>query len=80
LISFLYPFDRNHPSAVKIADTLTPRAPLLAPGEVLSEALNIAGKNLGHEIAVAMGRRILEARALVVGFIASSNNDARLEA
>jgi predicted nucleic acid-binding protein len=71
LISLLNPFDSNHTSAAKIAETLTPSASLLVPGEVLSETLNIAGKKLGHEIAVAMGWRILEASAFVVGFSSS---------
>jgi predicted nucleic acid-binding protein len=79
LISLLNPIDSNHVRATRIIDTLAPTSTLLVPGEVLSETLNIAGKKLGHKVAVAMGWRVLESQNFVVANGAEEITRAALE-
>jgi predicted nucleic acid-binding protein len=70
LVSLLNPLDSNHAQASAIAAALTTLATgesLLVPSEVVSETLNIVGKKLGHDVAVAMGWHILKTGAFIVG-------------
>jgi predicted nucleic acid-binding protein len=67
LISLLNPFDSNHTRATQIAERLPANASLLVPDEVLNETLNIASKKLGRDVAVAMGWRVLDSGAFVLG-------------
>jgi predicted nucleic acid-binding protein len=62
LVSLINASDSNHVQAVKEATRLLSAArPIILPGEVLAETINILGKKFGHGFAVAAARKFLRA-------------------
>jgi len=53
LISLVSGTDRNHQKALEISQDLSQaKGSIIIPGDVFSETLNIAGKKLGHSVAI----------------------------
>lgn len=67
IISLINKTDKNHARAVEISGGLAKaRGTIIVPSEVFSESLNIAGKKLGHRIALIIADKIQTAETFVI--------------
>jgi predicted nucleic acid-binding protein len=60
LVSLINASDSNHALAVKEARRLlSADRPIMLPGDVFSETINILGKKFGHDVATQAGQKFL---------------------
>lgn len=59
--------DQNHKIAIEISKFIQKsRFPLIIPGEIFTETINILGKKIDHETAIKTGRKILRSEAFII--------------
>lgn len=67
IISLISKSDKNHGKAVEISRKLDKvKGSVIVPGEVFSETLNIAGKKLGHSVALSIAESIQSAESFII--------------
>ena len=67
LISLFIQTDENHAKAVAMSQRIAKKAtPILVPGEVFSELVNILGKKFGHEKAATAAESIMESPIFII--------------
>lgn len=67
IISLINKTDNNHARAVEISRGFAnAKGTIIVPSEVFSESLNIAGKKLGHSIALIIADKIQTAGTFVI--------------
>jgi predicted nucleic acid-binding protein len=67
LVSLISEDDSNHNLALKIATELSgSNSLLIVPSDVFSETLNVIGKQLSHELAIRVGKEIINSSAYSV--------------
>lgn len=67
IVSLALPADSNNAKALRISrDILHTKEPLIIPGDVFSEALNVLGRKTGHKGAVVIGTNILKDRRFTI--------------
>src|SRR3989338_4230056 len=67
IISLISKTDKNHSQAVKISLKLEKdKGSVIIPSEVFAETLNIAGKKLGHKIALSVAEKILSMKTFLI--------------
>lgn len=67
IVSLALPADSNNAKALKISkDILNTKKPLIIPGDVFSEAINVLGKKTGHKGAIVIGTNILKDRRFTI--------------
>lgn len=67
LFSLVVETDKNHDIALKYAQNfLQEREPLIVPGDVFSEVINILGRKISHRVAVEIGKDILASNAFAI--------------
>ena len=67
LFSLFIKTDFNHNKAKQISKHLLEKnASIIVPGEVFAESVNIVGKKLNHEMAITIGKTVLEHKTLII--------------
>lgn len=67
LVAMIRADDTTHPAAVAAAEILAvENTPIIVPAEVYAETLNILGKKVSNEVAVAAGRELLVNRTFSI--------------
>jgi len=67
IISLISESDKNHPLAEDVSLKLEKdKGSVIIPSEVFAETLNIAGKKLGHRIALLIAEKILSVATLLI--------------
>ena len=67
LISLFIETDENHTKAVDISLRITQKStPIIIPGEIFSELVNILGKKFDHKRAFAAAESILESPMFII--------------
>ena len=67
IISLISESDKNHPLAEGVSLKLEKdKGSVIIPSEVFAETLNIAGKKLGHKIALSVEDKILSIKTFLI--------------
>ena len=67
IISLISESDKNHPLAEDVSLKLEKdKGSVIIPSEVFAETLNIAGKKLGHKIALSVADKILSIKTFLI--------------
>ena len=67
IISLISETDKNHARAVEISGTLEKaKGSIIIPSDVFCETLNIAGKKLGHRIALTISEKIQSVNTFLI--------------
>lgn len=60
LVSLVNPSDSNHKRALRAIERLAKQqGSIIVPADVFSETINVVGRKLGHEVALAVAERLL---------------------
>ena len=67
IISLISDTDKNHSLAIDISSKLEKtKGSIIVPSDVFTETLNIAGKKIGHKIALFAGEKILSEKTFLI--------------
>lgn len=80
IISLINPPDSDHRHALRLIKRLEQiRGSIIVPEDVYSETVNIVGRKLGHQVAVAVGKQLLGSAAFILGETSAEIREAGFE-
>ncbi|EKD65693.1 MAG: hypothetical protein ACD_50C00014G0003 [uncultured bacterium] len=67
LVSLIFPTDSNNKKALTITKILSKTSrPLIIPGDIFTETINLIGKKIDHKIACITGDKFLKDKRFII--------------